>query len=76
MGLFDRLFRNRRKDEEVEGKQVEETVVETEEVTPLRKEKQKKQAQKPLTSPQQQKTHKTKQWKKQKKRILPQLKLS
>lgn len=33
MGLFDRLFRNRRKDEEVEDKQVEETVVETEEVT-------------------------------------------
>ena len=33
MGLFDRLFRNRRKDEEVEGKHVEETVVETEEVT-------------------------------------------
>ena len=33
MGLFDRLFRNRRKDEEDEGKQVEETVVETEEVT-------------------------------------------
>lgn len=33
MGLFDRLFRNRRKDEEVEDKQVEETVVETEKVT-------------------------------------------
>ena len=33
MGLFDRLFRNRRKDDEVEDKQDEETVVETQELT-------------------------------------------
>lgn len=70
MGLFDRLFRNRRKDEEVEDKQVEETVVETEEVTDTPEEGKTEETSteaSDLTST----TEDT-----QKKRILPQLKLS